>query len=498
MRKYKNEIIAFFIIGIPFFVECYLAVFPGNNHFEYINKRYFINIGESLLVFFITYVSYYVSHKFRWIVITIWAIFIYIPVALNLICVQVSGFFIYEDFIYAILSTDLKEMLLCIKEYFVFITVNICILLYAYSMKIKKPKNMSCFYTICPIILLIGALIISETLPFFNIVLSVSEYYRSLENEREFCKNYSPLQGIKTINEKQTVVIVIGESVDRKHMGIYGYNAQTTPYFCNLKDELFVFKNATAVYVFTDTAVKSILKLYSIGEKSYTIIHFFNDAGFKTFWFSNQGKCHAFDNYGQMIGKLCSEYAFINNEIKLDSSSFFDSELLKYLQYALKDKAQKKLIILHLMGSHVPVDIRYPPEFNKFILPKNYHNMEKASAVCHYDNSILYTDYVLNDIIKILKQQNDCSCMLYLADHGMNVYDNEKCEVFERTAPHAYEIPFIIWLSPKYKNANKDFIKHWDMNVPYKTNQTAYTIIDLARMHHPSIDLSKSIFYRKL
>ena len=83
--------------------------------------------------------------------------------------------------------------------------------------------------------------------------------------------------------------------------------------------------------------------------------------------------------------------------------------------------------------------------------------------------------------------------MLYLSDHGQDINDTKECDLGARKGPNAYEIPFILWVSDEYKNKNSAFIKSWNTDTPYVTDKVAYTIIDLARMKHKSIDLSKSI-----
>lgn len=84
--------------------------------------------------------------------------------------------------------------------------------------------------------------------------------------------------------------------------------------------------------------------------------------------------------------------------------------------------------------------------------------------------------------------------MIYLSDHGQDIYDNKDCELASRKTIHAYEVPFVVWLSEKYKKSNREFIKTWNTNKPFITNKTAYSIIDLARLRHNSVDLSESIF----
>lgn len=503
IRKYKNHIIAFFVLGLPFFVELYLSILYKEYHheiFKYANTRFFIRLSQILTLFLTTFTTYLLTN-YKKILILIWALLIYIPAALNAVSVYVSGFLIYEDFMNAIFCTDIKEAILCLKDYAGYIILNLIIIAFAFSLKKMKSVSENKLYRIYAFALFFVSFISMDLISFQNIVSITNEYLADLKEAKEFDKKHVPLEGIKVEMDKnfpQTYVIVIGESVDRKHMSIYGYNRRTTPHFDNLKNELFVFKNVNTAHAFTSGAVKSMfqINLDKQNTQQYTLIHFFKDAGFKTFWFSNQGRFNIFDNYVMRLGKLCDEYAFINNA-GINDKSLFDESLLKYFHTAIEDNAKKKLIILHLMGSHTPLNFRYPSNFKRFKLPSKYFDKGKAFCVTLYDNSILYTDHILNEIVCSLKKNNGYSGMLYLSDHGQDINDTKECDLGARKGPNAYEIPFIIWVSDEYRKQNAVFINTWDIKRSYVTDKTAYTIIDLARMKHDSIDLSKSIFSRQ-
>ncbi|MBR1734816.1 MAG: phosphoethanolamine transferase, partial [Alphaproteobacteria bacterium] len=405
-----------------------------------------------------------------------------------------SGTLISYDFMAAIFNTDHKEAFYCLKDYAFFIIVNICIVIVAFLMKEKVPPNKK--YARYSAILFVVSIYSANFLSFNMIKLSWRMHMADVQEAKLFSEKYDPLLDIKntTKSKKQTCVVVIGESVDRNHMGIYGYDRQTTPYFNGMKNELMIFRNVRTAYCFTHLAVKSIFHLKVANKKHYTLINFFKDAGFKTFWFSNQAGWNIFDNSAEYLGKSCDQSVFIN---KKDTPTPFDIELLTPFKEALADNFDKKLIILHLMGSHSPMEYRYPANFAKFSVHKGHNYVKKNYNTCLYDNSILYTDYILNEIIKLLKEKNENICFLYLSDHGQEICGDDEYVTVTRAGIGTYEVPFIVWLSDKYRQENADFIDNWDINTKYITDKTAYSIIDLARMKHPSIDLSNSVFSRR-
>lgn len=502
--KIRNFLIASFLLSIPFVFDILTTCFFVKYHYWETKTCLYtiIKIVELVVICFVFNISFFACKR-KNILITLWSIFAYIPSIINILSVCVSGNTLDNDFIAMVLNTNFKETAHFFQNYTIFIVSSLSVLFFVVYILKKiqtntgnKKYDLSCLYVICAIVLL------GTYTPICVIKTSIICHIDDILELRKFQKEHNCIQNINSNfkEQKQNYILVIGESVDRKHMQIYGYERETTPCFKSLEEELFIFKNVKTAHVFTSVAVKSMLRLKNNSKDEFFLIHFFQDAGFKTFWLSNQEQMHPFDNTLNRLGSLCNKSVFLNNLShieflsKLTRSTHLDGDLLAYFRKALNDPADKKFIVLHLIGSHFPMNLRYPPEFNIFNLPENYHDRYKAKFVCDYDNSIRYTDHVLNEIINMLKKDNSSSCMVYLSDHGQDMYDTEECNISSRKTIHAYEIPFVVWLSDKYKEANQKFIKTWDLNRPFITDKTAYSLIDLARLSHDSIDLSESIF----
>ncbi|MDD3053376.1 MAG: phosphoethanolamine transferase, partial [Endomicrobiaceae bacterium] len=232
-------------------------------------------------------------------------------------------------------------------------------------------------------------------------------------------------------------------------------------------------------------------------QSKRSIINFFNDAGFKTFWISNQN----FSGWGKaslitLIAKDSKEYKFINRFSWESLKAPYDEKLLPSFEKAVNDPYKKKIIFVHLMGSHDAYRDRYPKQFNIFKEDKNW----RTQTVAEYDNSILYTDYILKKIIDILMQKKELSYMLYFADHGEDVYEDEKSTFAHADfigTRHMYEIPFVLWLSDKYKKDRTDIIEEIEKgkNKPYNIQHMIHTITELSNLDSPDIDKTKSLFY---
>ncbi|MDR1289435.1 MAG: sulfatase-like hydrolase/transferase [Holosporales bacterium] len=337
--------------------------------------------------------------------------------------------------------------------------------------------------------------------PFEKLLFSYIEYRQDFARNTELLNKragfkFKNIRSLINSNESQTYVIVIGESVNKEHMSIYGCDINTTPNFDAIKSELMVFREVRSAHCHTQKALKGML-CFDEDFANGDIITFFNQAGFKTFWFSNQYTSGNCDSLTAMIGSLADVKKFINNaHYRTKLSSNYDEKLIEYLRMALQDKAKKKIIFLHLMGSHLPYSKRYPPNFDIF-KGENRSN-GKSVGVAQYNNSILYTDYILRRIIDLVRDLNDNSFVLYFSDHGEDVTekpDSPHSHVESLSTPEMFDIPFIIWLSDIYKVVNKKFIDEWDTSKIYKTNNLIHSIVEIARLTSDKFDEKKSIFF---
>src|SRR5207344_2356783 len=99
-------------------------------------------------------------------------------------------------------------------------------------------------------------------------------------------------------------------------------------------------------------------------------------------------------------------------------SQSFDGALLNEVREIVDMEPtgnRKLLIVLHVKGSHFEYDRRYPSEFAHFVTPQGTRRNKIVDA---YDNSILYTDWFLSELISMLSSRNTHTALLYASDHG--------------------------------------------------------------------------------
>ena len=152
----------------------------------------------------------------------------------------------------------------------------------------------------------------------------------------------------------------------------------------------------------------------------------------------------------------------------------------------MEDSKDNKFFCFHLMGSHSDFKKRYPESFKRFI---NDDYAEKPSNqhlfLAEYDNSILYNDYVVHEIMNLFHDKE--AIVFYFSDHGFDVYESSSNHIGHaiKTDPNSVEIgkkiPFMIYTSPKYK---KNFPEKVEMikktlNKSYNTRNLIFTIMDV-------------------
>ncbi len=192
-------------------------------------------------------------------------------------------------------------------------------------------------------------------------------------------------------------------------------------------------------------------------EQSIDLFDIFSSAGFKTYWLSNQLPYGIWENKITSLAKKADEYIFLNiasnSSMEATLTASFDSKLFVPFRNILGSDVTKKLIIVHLMGSHTSYKKRYPDSFNIF-----KGNSKKENIIAEYDNSVLYNDYIVDSLFSIISTysslNNKTRSAIYLSDHGENVYDeaNQVGHTYAEKLPKAnVDIPFIVWLSDEYK-----------------------------------------------
>jgi glucan phosphoethanolaminetransferase (alkaline phosphatase superfamily) len=315
-------------------------------------------------------------------------------------------------------------------------------------------------------------------------------------------KNYNEtIQGFKfdaqkkdSVNQNEIYVLVIGETARKSNFGLYDYSRNTTPNLSK-QNHLNVFNNVYSSANLTSLSIAHLLTRATPNNDNIkftepAIINAYKEAGFKTYWLSNQAA--GLDNVFAFYSSLADYYK--NIAVSIDVAKY-DEDLLPHFETILADSTStKKFIIIHTLGSHFRYNFRYPDEFEQFkptlsksISISGNSTKLKTETVNSYDNSILYTDFILSKIISKLEKTNSVSYMYYISDHGENLYDDENKYLmhgFLNPTQYEIEIPLFVWHSEKYMNQYPSKITYLQQRKYSKisSENTFHTLLDLSNI----------------
>ena len=259
---------------------------------------------------------------------------------------------------------------------------------------------------------------------------------QALKQEIEEIKNTKvDFNLIKTDEQPiENIVILIGESVRKQNMSLYGYQRDTTPIEASEKENMLLYQNAYSPAAITNISVPIVLSNLDISnykkelrKLSDNVVNTANHLNYNTFWYSTQGGAQGIT----AIASFAKNKKFLNG---------YDEAVIPYLKDALKDSSPKKLIVLHINGSHPYACDKYPPKEAVW---------EGGIDEC-YDNSIRYTDKIIEQIFELLKNKN--SALIYFSDHGQ-IKENEVYKHGDYR--EAVQVPYFVWFSPSIKTDKK-------------------------------------------
>ncbi|MFY9075088.1 phosphoethanolamine transferase CptA [Malaciobacter mytili] len=343
----------------------------------------------------------------------------------------------------------------------------------------------------------------------WNLVLGYIAYKEVLANMEELLtqnSNLPPVENLKnlSIEEENTLVLVIGESTNRNRMSLYGYKRDTTPRLNSIKDELVVFKNVYSPRPYTIEVLQQALtfadeKNPDLYLTKVNLLNIMKQAGYKTYWITNQQTQTQRNTMLTTFSKIADEQIYLNNNRRQNSSSY-DEVVLEPFNKVLNDTLiKKKFIVVHLLGTHSRYDYRYPENFAKFdgLKVSPLLNEKQTNSYNSYDNAVYYNDYVVSNLISSVKALNTSASLLYLSDHGEEVFDEVNLEKMGRNegAPTSamYSVPFIIYGNKKWQESNNISKLKTYTNRLYSSSNLLYTFSDFAKLDFKDLDLSKSI-----
>ena len=267
------------------------------------------------------------------------------------------------------------------------------------------------------------------------------------------------------------IVLIIGESYNKHHSQLYGYDMPTTPRQLALQQEgsLVAFSDVVAPWNLTSYVFKNVLSLHAVGDKGewcdYPLFpEVFRKAGYHVTFITNQFLPEANEAVYDFSGGF-----FLNNP-ELSKAQFdtrneklyqFDEGVLEEYDRLKQQDTEHNLVILHLMGSHTMYKERYPQKTRKHLLAPMYNRPDlkhkQKLILADYDNSLLYNDSIVAEVTERFKDKD--AIVIYMPDHAEEIFNGSpymygrmhSANIDYRLAREEFEIPFWIWGSPQYR-----------------------------------------------
>lgn len=318
--------------------------------------------------------------------------------------------------------------------------------------KITNSKEIQ-FYKNKSLIICLIIIALIDQVP-FRIFNEGYQSVNSLQKELETLSPYTQKSnwGVSTIKKNEKLyddyILIVGESVRRDYMGIYGYPINNTPFLSHTNGT--IVDGLTAPGTNTISSLRLMLTSPNITEWTpnygLNFIDLAQSAGFKTYWLSNQGFIGEYDTPVSFIAarSTIKKFMKIGAYNSSNSSDFKLLDLFKKELNTAVSKNQKRLFVIHLYGSHPDTCARIEDFENKHLTKD-----DKYTNISCYVASIEKTDQLISKIYDTLKKQenknNRSFSILYFSDHGLshNLVDNKIKMSLSGSSTKILNIPLI-------------------------------------------------------
>lgn len=341
------------------------------------------------------------------------------------------------------------------------------------------------------------------------IARQLDELFETLERaEVDSCDVKSP-----------TIVLILGESFNKRHAQLYGYDKKNMPQQVRLERSGLLTKmdDAIAPWNLTSFVFKHLMTTYCVGDTAdwcnYPLFcQLFRKAGYRVTFLTNQFLPQAKEAVYDFSGGF-----FINNEtlskeqfdVRNTKLHVFDEGLLSDYDRIYGNgnvNVNPNLFIFHLMGQHVRYRIRCPNSKKRWGADTYPDDMDmpakRRKVMADYDNAVWYNDSVVGQIVERFRK--DEAVIIYIPDHGEEVFGPgarhfcgrmHDAVISKRLADEEFRIPMWIYCTPKYRQKHPDVFRAVKQakGKRFMTDATSHLLMGLAGMHtkyyRPDLDL---------
>jgi glucan phosphoethanolaminetransferase (alkaline phosphatase superfamily) len=313
------------------------------------------------------------------------------------------------------------------------------------------------------------------------------------------------------------IVVYIGESTTRHHMGVYGYPRPTTPFLSSLGQGIVRFDDVVSPHTHTAQSLREMLtdlnfdgsKLartarnpYGVPLAPYSLPDVLNAAGIRTWWLSNHNEFGIWDNPVTTIARRAQNVRYFRKSVgKSFDASYFDDFMVRQAAGLIgaEDSAAPRAIFIHSYAGHADYCRNIPETWRdrftaSWPAAAYFGDMggDRRRVDC-YDSAMAYIDDNLRQVIEAARGQRRPTIVIYVADHGEDVDDGSGHNSELHTYQHI-DVPLLVYFNDAARAASPDSFARLRANrgLPYESADLYHLVSDLARIETPLIDRSRS------
>jgi len=256
------------------------------------------------------------------------------------------------------------------------------------------------------------------------------------------------------------ILFIVVDSLRSDHLGVNGYERNTSPNIDRLAKEGVFFTNAICTIPRTSPSIASLLTglyphshglrflfTHKLNPNVATLQEILQSHGYNTIGndieINNTGIEKGFDAFNLLRWRIINKIKrtlkrSINWRYKVDVAETLTNFAIKTID---KLKGKKFFLYLHYVGLHWPytpqkpydemfdLDYKGKHTFNEvngrisredMIFNNSFSREENEHAIAHYDGSIRYVDFQIGRLLNHLKRLNltDNTLIILTADHG--------------------------------------------------------------------------------
>jgi lipid A ethanolaminephosphotransferase len=312
--------------------------------------------------------------------------------------------------------------------------------------------------------------------------------------KKRLAREPAPLQAIGTDAhigaedpDRELVIVVVGETARADRFSLNGYDRETNPRLA--REDVISFHQVSACGTSTAISVPCMFDMepqasfdIDAAGSMENVLDVLHHAGVSLLWRDNNSSSKG-------VADRIPYEDFRTPELNpvCDEECRDEGLLAGLREHIAAQPGGDILVVLHQMGSHGPAYYKRYPEAFRVFQPtcdtSQIDNCSKEAIGNTYDNTILYTDHFLAEVIELLSEYDEDfdTAMIYVGDHGESLgeFGVYLHGLPAWMAPEAQtRVPMLMWFGDHYDDADTAALRQL-ANSPVSHDELFHTLLGL-------------------